>query len=53
MIFIFANVWFVDDIFDEYELQEKENIEYYLGRRAASEDCHDDWRGFQGRNIEC
>jgi len=28
MIFIFANVWFFDDIFNLYEFQEKQNIEY-------------------------
>ena len=26
MIFIFANVWFFDDIFNLYEFQEKQNI---------------------------
>ena len=52
MIFIFANVWFFGDLFNLYEFQEKQNIEYQLGRRAKSEDFHDDWRGSQGRNIE-
>ena len=52
MIFIFANVWFFDDLFNLYEFQEKQNIEYQLGRRAKSEDFHDDLRGSQGRNIE-
>ena len=52
MIFIFANVWFFDDIFNFYEFHEKQNIEYQLGRRAKSEDSHDDLRGSQGRNIE-
>ena len=52
MIFIFANVWFVDDIFNLYEFHEKQNIEYQLGGRAKSEDSHDDLRGSQGRNIE-
>ena len=28
MIFIFANVWFVDDVFNVYEFQEKQNTEY-------------------------
>ena len=28
MIFIFANVWFFDDILNLYEFQEKLNIEY-------------------------
>ena len=52
MIFIFANVWFFDDIFNLYDFHEKQNIEYQLGRRAKSEDSHDDLRGSQGRNIE-
>ena len=52
MIFIFANVCFFDDIFNLYEFHEKQNIEYLLGRRAKSEDFHDDLRGSQGRNIE-
>ena len=52
MIFMFANVWLFDDMFNSYELQEKQNIEYQLGRRAKSEDSHDDLRGSQGRNIE-
>ena len=52
MICIFANVWFVDDIFNLYDFHEKQNIEYQLGRRAKSEDFHDDLRGSQGRNIE-
>ena len=52
MIYIFANVLFFDDIFNVYEFQEKENIEYYWGRRAKSEGFHDAWRGSQGRNIE-
>ena len=43
---------FVDGIFNVYEFQEKQNIEYYQGRRSKSEDYHDDWRGSQGRNIE-
>ena len=34
MIFIFANVWFFDNVFNLYEFQEKQNIEYLLGRRA-------------------
>ena len=29
MIFMFANVWLFDDMFNSYELQEKQNIEYY------------------------
>ena len=29
MISIFANVWYFDDMFNVYEFQEKENIEYY------------------------
>ena len=52
MISIFANVWFFDDIFNVYEFQEKDNIEYYWGPRATSEDFHDDLRGSKGRNIE-
>ena len=28
MIFMFANVWLFDDMFNSYELQEKQNIEY-------------------------
>ena len=52
MIFIFANVWFFDDIFNLYEFQEKQHIAYQLGRKAKSEDFHDDLRGSQGRNIE-
>ncbi len=52
MIFIFANVWFFNDIFNLYDFHEKQNIEYQLGRRAKSEDFHDDLRGSQGRNIE-
>ena len=52
MIFIFGNVWLFDDIFNLYEFQEKLNIEYELGRRANSEDFHDDFRGSQGRNIK-
>ena len=52
MIFIFENVWFLYDIFNLYEFHEKQNIEYQLGRRAKSEDFHDDLRGSQGRNIE-
>ena len=52
MIFMFANVWFFDDMFNSYELQEKQNIEYYQGRIAKSEEFHDDLRGSQGRNIE-
>ena len=51
MIFIFANVWCFDDIFNLYEFHEKQNIEYQL-RRAKNEDFHDDLRGSQGRNIE-
>ena len=49
MIFMFANVWLFDDRFSSYELQEKQNIEYYWGR---IEEFHDDLRGSQGRNIE-
>ena len=52
MISMFANVWFFDDMFNSYELQEKQNIEYYLGHTSKSEDFHDDWRGSQGENIE-
>ena len=33
MISIFANVLFFDDIFNLYEFQEKQNIEYQLGRK--------------------
>jgi len=52
MVFIFANVWFFDDIFNLYEFHEKQNIEYSLRGRAKSEDFHDDLRGSQGQNIE-
>ena len=52
MIFMFANVQLFDDMFNSYELQEKQNIEYYWGRIAKSEEFHDDWRGSQGENIE-
>ena len=52
LILLFANVWFVDDIFNVYEFQEKQNIEYYWGSISKSEDFHDDWRGSQGENIE-
>ena len=52
MIFMFANVWFFYDLFNSYEFQEKQNIEYYWGRKATSEDSHDDLKGSQGRNIE-
>ena len=52
MIDIFANVWLFDDLFNLYEFQENQTIEYYWGRRAKSEDFHDDWRGSQGENIE-
>ena len=52
MIFIFANVWIFDYVFNLYEFQEKQNIEYYWGRMSKSEDFHDDSRGSQGENIE-
>ena len=52
MIFMFANVWLFDDMFNSYELQEKQNIEYYWGRIATSEEFHDDLRGSQGENID-
>ena len=52
MIFMFANVQLFDDMFNSYELQEKQNIEYYWGRITKSEEFHDDFRGSQGRNIE-
>ena len=52
MIFMFANVWFFDDLSNLYEFREKQNIEYYWGRIAKSEEFHDDWRGSQGENIE-
>ena len=52
MIFIFANVWFFDDIFNLYEFEEKHNIEYQLRHKVKNEDVHDDLRGSQGRNIE-
>ena len=52
MIFMFANVWLFDDMVNSYELQAKQNIEYYWGHITKSEDCHDDLRGSQGRNIE-
>ena len=40
------------DLFNLYEFQEKQNIEYQRGQEAKREDFHDDLRGFQGRNIE-
>ena len=49
MIFIFENVWFVNAIFDLYEFLEKLNIEYQEGRRAKSEDFHNDFIGSQTR----
>ena len=52
LILIFANVWFLDNMFNVYEFQEKQNIEYYWGRMAKNEELHDDVRGSQGRNIE-
>ena len=52
MIYMFANVCLFDNIFNSYELQEKQNIEYYWGRIAKSEEFHDDLRGSQGENIE-
>ena len=39
-------------MFNSYELQEKQNIEYYWGPIAKSEEFHDDLRGSQGENIE-
>ena len=47
MVFMFANVWLFDDMFNSYEFQEKQNIEYYWGRIAKSEEFHDDLRGSQ------
>ena len=52
MISTFANVCLFDDMFNSYELQEKQNIEYYRGSMAKSEEFHDDLRGSQGENIE-
>ena len=52
MIYMFANVWLFDNLFNLYEFQEKLNIEYYLGHIAKSEEFHDDLKGSQGRNIE-
>ena len=52
MIFMFANVCFFDDMFNSYELQGKQNIEYYWGRIAKNKEFHDNLRGSQGRNIE-
>ena len=52
MIFMFANVWLFDDMFNSYELQEKQNVDYLWGRMSTSEDFHDDWRRSQGENIE-
>ena len=43
---------FFYDSFNLYEFNEKQNIEYQLGRRAKNEDFHDDLKGSQGRNIE-
>ena len=43
---------FFDELFNLYEFQEKQNIEYQLGHRAKSEDFHDDLRGSQGWHIE-
>ena len=47
MIFIFGNVWFFDDIFNLYEFQEKQNIEYYQRHKAKHEGFHNDLRGSQ------
>ena len=52
MIFMFANVWLFDDMFNSYELQEKQNIHYYWGTMSKSEEFHDDWRGSQRENIK-
>ena len=52
MIYMFANVWLFDDMLNSYEFQTKQHIEYYWGHRAKSEEMHDNFRGFQGRNIE-
>ena len=52
MTYMFANVCRFDDMFNSYEFQEKQNIEYYRGRIAKSEEFHDDLRGSQGENIE-
>ena len=43
---------FFNDIFNFYEFQEKQDIEYWLRPRAKSEDSHDDLRRSEGRNIE-
>ena len=43
---------FFDDIFNLCKIQEKQNIEYLLGRTPKSEDFHDDLSGSQGQNIE-
>ena len=42
MIFMFANVLLFDDMFNAYELQEKQNIEYYWGHIAKSKKIHVD-----------
>ena len=52
MIFMFANAWLFDDMFNSYELQEKQNIDYYWKCMSKSEHFHDDWTGSQGENIE-
>ena len=36
MIYMFANVWLFDDLFNLYEFQEKQDIEYYWGGIAKS-----------------
>ena len=42
MIFIFANEWFFDDIFNLYDFHEKQNIEYSLAPMWALNSEHGD-----------
>ena len=51
MTFIFANVWFFDDMFNVYEFQEKHNIEYYWGRIAKTDVFHGLRKGGAGRML--
>ena len=52
MIYMFASVGLFHNLFNLYEFQEKQNIEYQLGPKLKSEDFHDDLIGSQCRNIE-
>ena len=52
MIFIFANVWFVDDHFLFIWISGKAEYCILAETRAKCEDAHDDLRGCPWRNIE-